>query len=406
MTEMTGMFADCSSLTTLNLTGVNTAQVTDMSHLFEYCSSLRELDLSGFNVLSVTNFDDMFQMSLSLNKLTLPTAFSITKEMALNKGSHDAHWNYSGWQLLGNKKVVSTVSDAVYDSNNNAFTYAQLPGQLTVPTFVWKEMPDDFVLELPDGQDNRDLIALWDGLTVNVKLTGRTLYKDGYWNTLCLPFTLSEALDASYPVLSGAEFKRLDVDGKYNGQGQEYFGGDEQNEADYTIQTGFDEATGALNLFFKDGDFEAGTPLLVKWDPGEDIVSPTFNKVTITKTLNDVNSGDGIVTFRGNYDYRSFPAADRSILFLGGDDKLYYPGSGARIGPSRSYFKLVGVTVGDLPSSSIQMHFGGGDATSVAYSYPLPEGKGTWFDLAGRRIDSVPTAPGIYIKDGKKIIVK
>lgn len=405
MSSAQDMFYNCSALKSLNLSGWNTAQVRDMSEMFEGCSVLGELDLSGFVFTSGVDVTGMFSMN-GLYKLTLPPAFSVTKEMALNKGSHDAHWNYSGWQLLGNKKVVSTVSDAVYDSNNNAFTYAQLPGQLTVPTFVWKELPDDFVLELPDGQDNRDLIALWDGLTVNVKLTGRTLYKDGYWNTLCLPFTLSEALDASYPVLSGAEFKRLDVDGKYNGQGQEYFGGDEQNEADYTIQTGFDEATGALNLFFKDGDFEAGTPLLVKWDPGEDIVSPTFNKVTITKTLNDVNSGDGIVTFRGNYDYRSFPAADRSILFLGGDDKLYYPGSGARIGPSRSYFKLVGVTVGDLPSSSIQMHFGGGDATSVAYSYPLPEGKGTWFDLAGRRIDSVPTAPGIYIKDGKKIIVK
>ena len=250
-------------------------------------------------------------------------------------------------------------------------------------------------------------LAPADGVTTNVKLTGRTLYKDGYWNTLCLPFTLSKALDASYPVLSGAEFKRLDVDGKYNGQGQEYFGGDEQNEADYTIQTGFDEATGALNLFFKDGDFEAGTPLLVKWDPGEDIVSPTFNNVTITKTLNDVNSDDGIVTFRGNYDYRSFPAADRSILFLGGDDMLYYPGSGARIGPSRSYFKLVGVTVGNLPTTAIQMHFGDGDATGMEDQIVNSKSStGKWFDLAGRRIDGVPAAKGIYIKDGKKIIVK
>ena len=406
MSSAQDMFYNCSALKSLNLSGWNTAQVRDMSEMFEGCSVLGELDLSGFVFTSGVDVTGMFSMN-GLYKLTLPPAFSVTKEMQLNKGSHDAQWNYSGWQLLGNKKVVSTVSDAVYDSNNNAFTYAQLPGQLTVPTFVWKEMPDEFVLELPDGQDNRDLIEFWDGMTVNVKLTGRTLYKDGYWNTLCLPFTLSEALDASYPVLSGAEFKRLDVDGKYNGQGQAYFGGDEQNEADYTIQTGFDEATGALNLFFKDGDFEAGTPLLVKWDPGEDIVSPTFNNVTITKTLNDVNSGDGIVTFRGNYDYRSFPAADRSILFLGGDNKLYYPGSGARIGPSRSYFKLVGVTVGDLPSSSIQMHFGGGDATGFDEQIVNSKSStGNWFDLSGRRLDGVPTAKGIYIKDGRKIIVK
>ena len=41
-----------------------------------------------------------------------------------------------------------------------------------------------------------------------------------------------------------------------------------------------------------------------------------------------------------------------------------------------------------------------------AYPYPLPEGKGTWFDFAGRKLDGVPAAPGLYIKDGKKVIVK
>ena len=419
------MFGSCDKLEKLNLSGWNTAQVRDMSDMFYGCGKLGELDLSGFVFAAGVDVTGMFSLN-GLYKLTLPPAVSVTKEMQLNKGNHDNNWVYSGWQLLGNRNVVSTVSDVVYDSNNQPFTYAQLPGQLTSPTYVWRQMPDEFVLELPDGKDNRDLIALWDGMTVNVKLTGRTLYKDGKWNTLCLPFTLSNALDASYPAFDGAEFKLLDVAGKYNEQGEGFFGGDEQNIADYTIQTGFDEATGTLRLFFIDGSFEAGTPLLAKWPNGKDLVSPTFNNVTITKTMNDVNSDDGIVTFRGTYDYRSFPVADRSILFLGSNNTLFYPEGSAHIGPIRSYFKLVGVTADDLPANNIKMFFG--DVTdgigSIENGKLIIENEASaWYDLSGRKIrderlemrDSHSSSvtrhssflkKGIYVNNGKKIVIK
>ena len=31
---------------------------------------------------------------------------------------------------------------------------------------------------------------------------------------------------------------------------------------------------------------------------------------------------------------------------------------------------------------------------------------GKWYDLTGRRLSSKPAAPGIYINNGKKVIVK
>jgi hypothetical protein len=56
---------------------------------------------------------------------------------------------------------------------------------------------------------------------VQVMLTGRKLYKDDSWNTLCLPFDV--VLEGS--ALDGATLKELDVDGKvslyiYNGKKQ------------------------------------------------------------------------------------------------------------------------------------------------------------------------------------------
>jgi surface protein len=424
------MFGGCKKLKSLNMNGWNTARVRDMSDMFYGCSELGELDLSGFVFAAGVDVTGMFSLN-GLYKLTLPPAFSVTKEMELNKGNHDDHWNYSGWQLLGNRNVVSTVSDAVYDSNNDPFTYAQLPGQLTAPTFVWKEMPDDFILELPDGEDNRDLIALWDGMTVNVKLTGRTLYKDGYWNTLCLPFTLSAALDASYPIISSADYMVLDVTGKYNAAGDRFDNKlDGMNEEDFTLHTGFDEATGTLNLYFMTPEsYEPSTPHIICWYGGGTIESPTFNHVTITKTLNDVNSDDGIVTFRGTYDYRSFPDTDRSILFLGSNNTLFYPESSARIGAFRSYFKLVGVTAGD-PLTNIKMYFGDDDTTAITTPLFEREGSGVshneagaWYDLSGRKIkderlemrdshsSSIIHHPsslkkGVYIHGGRKVVVK
>ena len=29
-----------------------------------------------------------------------------------------------------------------------------------------------------------------------------------------------------------------------------------------------------------------------------------------------------------------------------------------------------------------------------------------WYDLSGRRLDSAPTAPGIYINNGRKTVIK
>ena len=396
------MFFQCSNLKKLNMCGWNTANVINMNDMFYGCNGLGVLDLSSFSFDAVTNANGMFD-GCGVYMLTLPAGVDVTKEMQLNKGHHDNNWVYSGWQKLGDASVVSEESEVVYDSNNNPFTYAELPAQTEASTFVWKEMPDDFVLVLPDGQDNRALIDLWDGMTVNVKLTGRTLYHDGDWNTLCLPFTLSNSTD--YPALLGAEFRKLDVAGKYNDQGEEYYGGDEQDIADYTIQSGFDEATGTLRLFFNEPEaFEPATPLLAKWDYGEDVVSPTFQKVTITNTLNNATSLDGKVQFLGSYDYRYFPVAEKSILFMGTSNTLYYPGNGASIGPNRSYFKLN--LNGSANVREFHLNFvDGGDADGLT-PIPSPVGEGSWYDLNGRKLSGKPTQKGIYINNGRRVVVK
>ena len=65
------MFAECSSLTTLDLHTFNTAKVTNMSMMFYRCSGLTSLLVGSFNTANVTNMNQMFDGCSSLAKLNL-----------------------------------------------------------------------------------------------------------------------------------------------------------------------------------------------------------------------------------------------------------------------------------------------------------------------------------------------
>ena len=66
-----GMFAGCSSLTSLDLSSFNTSKVTDMRGLFAGCKNLRSLNVSSFNTSNVQHMDAMFKGCSSLTSLDL-----------------------------------------------------------------------------------------------------------------------------------------------------------------------------------------------------------------------------------------------------------------------------------------------------------------------------------------------
>ena len=62
------MFAECNSLSGLDLTSFNTSNVTDMSCMFLACSNLTNIDLSGFDLSKVKHTDYMFENALPCRK--------------------------------------------------------------------------------------------------------------------------------------------------------------------------------------------------------------------------------------------------------------------------------------------------------------------------------------------------
>ena len=248
-------------------------------------------------------------------------------------------------------------------------------------------------LALADAADNTAAIADHAGQTLAVALSGRTLYKDGSWNTLCLPFAVD--LTAS-GTLSGDNVQAMTLD---------------------TTTSTF--ADGTLTLNFTDATtIPAGTPFIIKWDnTGVNIENPVFEGVTVSNATNDATVAD-VLTFTGTYAPVSIGSeGDNTKLYLGAANKLYYPTKSMTIGTHRAYFQLAdGITAGEPVSGSnaqliraFNLNFGDDEATgiiSVHDSGFTVNASAAWYTLDGRRLDGQPTAKGLYIHGGKKVVIK
>lgn len=85
----------------------------------------------------------------------------------------------------------------------------------------------------------------------------------------------------------------------------------------------------------------------------EDITNPVFHGVTISTTLNPVettpaDAPEGTeVTFAGAYSPMFIGMERKNLLYLGADNTLYYPDGAMTIGSCRAHFRLEGILAGD-----------------------------------------------------------
>ncbi len=71
VTDMSGMFQTCNYLTSLDLSNFDTSKVTNMSDMFSSCSSLTSLDVSSFDTSQVTSMSSMFNSCSKLTQITV-----------------------------------------------------------------------------------------------------------------------------------------------------------------------------------------------------------------------------------------------------------------------------------------------------------------------------------------------
>lgn len=286
--------------------------------------------------------------------------------------------NYKSANFYGENVTGACISGNGYNINNITPYHRNFLPKTTFWYEINKVELADNDSELADDEKNIAKIEANNGLVSDVTLSGRTLYKDGEWNTICLPFNVTLA-DSP---LAGADVRAL-------------------GNADLT--------DGVLTLNFTAeaaiDKLVAGTPYIIKWanNGEENIVDPVFTNVIIDNTDHSFTCTD--FEFKGTYSYQSFDNTDRSIIFLGTGNKLYYPLDGARIGAFRAYFDL------NAPSYSVKsfkLAFGEDDATSINGELRVKSEESV-YDLSGRKINvqssKVNTLrKGTYIVNGKKVL--
>lgn len=267
------------------------------------------------------------------------------------------------------------------------------------------DIPYLYCATLNDDADNSTVLASCANMLVkSVGLQGRTFYCDGMWNTLCLPFDVydddeTDAVAFTGTILEGATVKTLE-------------------------STAFDEVTGALTLNFADADYiKAGRPYIVKWTPGAGesasiVENPYFNDVYITATpVEALTTDDDCVTFQGCYSPTVIyeEGTEKHNLYLGDANTLYYPtAEGFTVNACRAYFTLKDDLIAGEPSSqqanvrAFVLNFGD-DSTGIISVSKESRSEGVadaWYSLDGRKLNVKPTAKGLYINNGRKIIIK
>ena len=133
--NMSNMFEGCSSLTSLDVSNFNTANVTNMYQMFKGCSSLTSLDVSSFNTSNVTNMYQMFYGCSGLTSLDVSNfdTSNVTNMGGMFNGCSALTTIYcsDSWSpssstdmFTGCTSLVSESSGLSYDSSKTSSTYA------------------------------------------------------------------------------------------------------------------------------------------------------------------------------------------------------------------------------------------------------------------------------------------
>ena len=211
--------------------------------------------------------------------------------------------------------------------------------------------------------------------------------------------------------------KNCMANGSYSGKGIDLMKGSGtqdidncyKNTSDYT-QGEYTTATGnalveILGTGWKESDGRA-VPQIT--DTHVNIVSPVFNGVTVSTTTAPVETAS--VDFIGITSPVTLTAGDRTKLYLGAANTLYYPSADVTINSCRAYFQLNGdITAGGHEFSRIVLNFGDDSEASGITTTDFTDHTdkaGAWYDLSGRRLDGKPSRAGIYINNGKKVVIK
>ena len=201
--------------------------------------------------------------------------------------------------------------------------------------------------------------------------------KKNMWNTVCFPFDVSPTKISRWM-------------------------GSETIVAEFSGVTQGSDGTEIINFSSNTGDLTAGKPYLIC--PSQDVTEPWgFDNMTFDSSNTPYPVTHGDISFVGLYAPTTLTKGDRTVMFLGPENKLYTPGADISMGGYRAYFKLNG----NSNNAKLLAIDGMTSAISTPVTTTKMDKQGV-YNLNGQFVspndDNLPK--GIYIINGKKTVVK
>ncbi len=184
VTRMCQMFSNCGALASLDLSGFNTSNVTTMSGMFHSCRSLVTLDLSGFNTSNVTDMGGMFS---GCNHLETIFASNNWSTVALT---------YSDYMFYGCASLVGGQGTS-YDENHVDAAYAHIDGGPSNPGYFTEKgisIPGDAngdgTVNISDANSVIDIVIM-GGNGGHSRMPAADVNNDGLVNVTDLNFIIN-----------------------------------------------------------------------------------------------------------------------------------------------------------------------------------------------------------------------
>ena len=367
--DMSSMFYNCKGLTSLDVSNFNTQNVTDMHHMFSWCTGLKSLDLSKFDTQNVESMHDMFWRSYALATIYVSDKF-VTTKVSENNGNNMFYF------------CPSIKGATVYDDSNTDHTYANYKtGYFT--KLVGKNGNDKIgaVGEVLTAEslalaDDKDFEA-YEPFTAKTATYTRTLKEGTSWATLCLPFNVE---------LEGQNFRAFNL---------------------------LSAADDIIKLQEVETSIEAGKPVVIKMNEGENTLSFTCSGATIAPEAQTVQALE-------NSGYKLTGIYTQKVFDKTADNNCFIIKGGSLMNPAMVLSKTSTQTVGTKPFRAYMQENGTeggarafslsfeGEATAINTLNGVDADNAEYYDLQGRRINSLQKGINIIKHGGKatKILIR
>ena len=429
VTNMGSMFAGCSGLTSLDVTGFKTDNVTNMSAMFSGCSGLTSLDVTGFKTDNVVYMRFMFDGCSNLTSLDV-TGFKTDNVTDMN----GMFYNCSGLTSLDvtGFKTDNVTAMLCMFQDCSGLTSLDVTGFKTdnVTDMSWMFFGCSGLTSLDVTGFKTDNVTGMAGMFSGCSSL-KTIYAGNGWSTANVQYG-GDTFIGCTSLVGGAgthydeshtdhTYAHLDGGASNPGYFTEKSTTDQEDVDEITIKEigkttwcseydlDFTNVAGIkayIAIGYDDIDktiwlarvmkVPAGTGLLLKGNAGTYKIPHGNVRSTYVNYLKG-NLGDAIKIEETD--------GDKTNYYLSGKDGTFVSVNGsANIGKNKAYLQLPTSVFGGTRSIGISYDDEDGTTSIKNLTPALSEGEGEWYTLQGQRV--AKPGKGLYIRNGKKVVIK